>query len=512
MLSRLNNFILSHYKITAFLLGSLSVQAMPPFYHWFVLLVCFPFLLHLIHHAQNKKQAFTSGYLFGFGFFAFGLAWVNNALLVNSAQTGWLIPIAFIASGGFLGLFIAFPALLCWFIKPIKGKYLAFCSWMVIFEWIRSWFLTGFPWNLWGTSLAFNLNLLQTASLWGVYGLSLLVLLVTSAPILWFEQKNKKNILFTLLITILTPFLLYLFGDYRLKAFAEDQPSDLIIRLVQPSISQTLKWSKDMKHDHFQKHIDLSAQQPSENLRMIIWGETASPYALDIDKDASQQIQNILSPQTYLTTGLIRYQNDYYDGWQPYNSALIINHQGVIEDFYDKTHLVPFGEYIPFQEWLPEFIHPITNIISHLYAGTGPKIIQLTDIPTFGIQICYEIIFPHHIINPKQKPEWLINLTNDSWYGISSGPYQHFVSAQLRAIEEGLTIVRSANNGISGLINRYGKVLNKLELNQEGVLDVQLPQQLTIPTFYNVWGNITILICCGILILLSYILARNNKK
>ena len=184
---------------------------------------------------------------------------------------------------------------------------------------------------------------------------------------------------------------------------------------------------------------------------------------------------------------------------------------GTIEASYDKSHLVPFGEYIPLRHLLPNFIRPIANTISDFQAGNGPQTITLPNIPPLGIQICYEIIFPHQITDKNNKPDWLINLTNDGWYGISSGPYQHMTTTQLRAIEEGLTIVRSANSGISGIINRYGKIISQIDLNKEDILDIYLPKKLQIKTIYNSFGNLIVLTICLINILLSLYIEHKNK-
>lgn len=500
-------------KTIAFLAGSLSVQALPPFYHSYILFFTTSWLLYAIHQASNKKQAFALGYWFGFGFFAFGFAWVNNALLVFPEKTGWLIPITFLASGGFMGLFIAFPSLLSKLNKTITSQYLSWAAWIVIFEWIRSWFLTGFPWNLWGTCLAFNIKLIQLSSVIGTYGLSLILLLTASAPVLWLVGKNLKNALKTASIILLCTCTLYAFGHFRISRLEDNTSNQITIRLVQPEISQNQKWSLDLRTEHFQKYIKESQKQPlNNNSSIIVWGETASPFPLDMDKNALTEAIKILPPEGYLVTGQIRLQDNYYNGWDAYNSSLIINSQGVIEDFYDKTHLVPFGEYIPLRQWLPEFIRPVANVISTLKAGNGPKIINIPNIPPFGIQICYEIIFPHQIINPSQKPEWVINLTNDGWYGLSSGPYQHLVNTQLRAVEEGITIVRSANNGISALINRYGKIVDSLSLHQVGSLDIALPQKTSVATIYNTLGNIPILTICLLLIVVAFLYPHILQK
>ena len=508
----MSNFILKHYKIFAFLFGSLSVQALPPFYHWYLLFICFSGLFLLLNRAASPRQAFHCGYWFGFGYFAFGLGWVHNALLIEPSQTGWLIPIVFLASGGFLGLFFGFPALLTYYVKTFPTKYLSFAAWIVIFEWIRSWILTGFPWNLLGTYLTFNLELIQTASIWGTYGLSWLVIIIASAPAIWLQNKSRKNLIISGFLIFILPMILYCYGYLRLKNSENSETGDITFRLVQPNIPQHVKWSPELKQEHFKNYIDLSRSQPLDKINMVIWGETASPYALDKDEFALEQLTQSIPFNGYLTTGQIRYEDNYYGGWNAYNSSLIINHNGNIEDFYDKSHLVPFGEYIPLRKWLPDFIKPVANIIGTLHSGKGHKVINIDSLPPIGILICYEIIFPHQIFNPQEKPQLLLNLTNDGWYGISSGPHQHFVSAQLRAVEEGITIVRSAGSGISGLIDYRGKILNQTPLAQKTVSDITLPKILAAETLYNSVGNILILILNILILAISFLLSYKKEK
>lgn len=508
---RFSNISAAHARPASFLLGSLAVLALPPFYHWYVLFLSFSGFLWLLQNSPSKKRAFAVGWWFGFGFFAFGLSWINNALLVNPEQTGWLIPIVFVASGAFFGLFTGIPALLAFLVSPPAARFVALSAWLVVFEWIRSWILTGFPWNLWGSCLAFNLELIQTASVLGTYGLSLAVIMTASAPALALLYRTRRAAVISAGIVVLIPALLYGFGRWRLAELPDTQAGGVKIRLVQPSIPQNLKWSPELKQQNFEKYIAMSAEKPLDGIAMVIWGETASPYPLDRDDDARRAVLEAIGGNSRLATGLVRFEDDYYGGWRPLNSSLIISPKGIIEDSYDKSHLVPFGEYIPLRRYLPDAVRPITNTISDFKAGNGPKVITLPGIPPFGIQICYEIIFPHQIIDSTHKPDWLINLTNDGWYGLSAGPYQHLVSTRLRAVEEGLTIVRSANSGISALIDLRGQVLHKLDLHQEGILDVALPQRLQIPTIYNSYGNGLILTLCFINMLIAAFIHRKQK-
>ena len=492
--------------MTTLLLGAASVWALPPYFLFPVLFITFSSLLLLLQSASGYKKAFTLGYWFGFGFYACGLAWIGNALLIDAGTFGWLYPIAFLASGAFFGLFTALPACLSFYFKNIYAKYLAFAAFWVIFEWIRSFILTGFPWNLLGTVLAFSPTTIQAASVIGTYGLSLLVIMLTSAPALAVKEQNRKALITTLTIVIVLMSADLGYGLNRLQQLENNPDGEINIRIVQPSIPQSMKWSPTSLDDNIRQYISLSQMPGQEDKDFIIWGETASPFALDFDDFYRQEVIQAIPEQGHLITGLVRYQIDENDRYQPLNSLFVMNKNGKIEATYDKSHLVPFGEYIPLRQWLPTWIRPITNTIANFKSGTGPENLHIGSYPAFGGLICYEIIFPAQVVNKTQKPEWLVNLTNDGWYGDSAGPYQHLVSTQMRAVEEGITIVRAANTGISAVINRLGQITASLPLNQSAVLDTKLPQKLSITTYYGKHHNIIPLILCFLNLTLAFML------
>lgn len=501
-------YIASHGKIFAFLAGALSVAGFAPVYCLPAAVIAFSLLLYLLLKAPSYKKAFTLGYAFGFAHFSFGLSWIGNALLIEPEKFAWLYPFVLLASGSFFGLFFAFPAFIGHYASRPWQKWLSFSAVMVIFEWLRSFLFTGFPWNLSGYMLAFNDNLIQAASFGGTYLLSLITLAGCSLGGLWLNQRNAKNLAAVACGMLICFGGLWLWGYFRL-ATADKTLSNTILRLVQPSIPQTLKWSPDTKEGNFQTYLQLSDSPSLPKPQLIIWGETASPFMLDIDDNHRRQAARIIPQDSYLITGMISYrpQNDWY---VPHNSMAVINSRGNIVALYHKTHLVPFGEYIPFREHLPDFIRPIANSIGTFGQGNGPEKIALKDLPTFSAAICYEIIFPHQIINQSDRPDFLINLTNDGWYGDSAGPYQHWTVAKLRAVEEGITIVRAANNGISGLITAYGIEQAFLPLNAVGFLDVALPAIPSVQTFYGRTGNFAVITFCLILLFLGSIKVGNE--
>lgn len=500
-----------HFKTAAALAGVFSVCALPPYYFFPALFAGFTVLLLLLGRASSAKQAFTAGYWFGFGFFACGFSWIGNALLIDAATFGWLYPLALLGSGAFFGLFAAVPAWLTFYFPGFKQKYAVFPALWVLSEWIRSFILTGFPWNLLGSCLAFHSAGIQLASVFGTYGLSWLLLFVVSAPALWLQPPGQTERRASLTIMAAGIAVIYGFGFWRLAAKDDPTPSETTIRIVQPSIPQNMKWDRNTLENNLNDYISLSREPGLKKTDFVIWGETASPFPLDIDLPHRRAVTQAIPENGYLITGALRYSFDRYGEASPLNSVLIIGKNGEIAAAYDKTHLVPFGEYIPLRRFLPASFRPITNTIANFRPGNGPETVNIQNYPALGMVICYEIIFPHEISDRKNKPQWIVNTTNDGWYGNSAGPYQHLVTTRLRAVEEGITIVRAANSGISAVISRTGRVINKLNLNQRGILDTRLPKSLNLYTIYGEFGNKIPLILLTFNILLVFFLSHYKR-
>ena len=497
-------------KTQALALGILSVGILPPYYLLPLSLVCFSCLYLLLWYNPQKKRSFGIGYWFGFGHFSIGLSWAANALLIDAETYGWLYPIAIAAAGLFFGLFIGLPAVLSAFFKSPWSKLLAFTGLWGLSEWLRSFILTGFPWNLLGSALTFNPQYFQTVAIYGTYGLSIVLLLWSILPSIFLFHGQRSKVC-ALGLFILIPGLIWSYGYSRINQVSPQfKTPGINIRMVQPSIEQDKKWAMSALEDNFARHIALGAASGLEKVDFVIWGETASPFPLDMDSFHRHQVLESVPPHGYLITGLVRVQTSPYGELLPYNSMLIINKQGKIENYYDKAHLVPFGEYIPLRRFLPEWIKPITNTVANFQAGPGPRTINLGSYPPFGVLICYEIIFPAEITNSNQRPEWLINLTNDAWYGDSAGPRQHLIATRLRAAEEGLSIIRVANSGISAAIDPLGRIIGQIPLNQSQILDVSLPSKLSTKTIYGNYGNFVPIIFISLLIILAIYLCLHK--
>lgn len=457
------------------------------------------------------RKWFGTAYVFGFSFYAVGFSWISNALLIDGNKFAAFIPAVFAATGLFFGLFWAVPAALAAGGRNVYARALLFCAWFVFFEWVRSFIFTGFPWNLLGTALAFDARAIQGAAYIGTYGLSLLLLLMACGAAILVSGAFQKRFYGGALWFILLPagFLLWAAGQYE-----KTEPGTTVVRLVQPSIPQTFKWEPGLVYRNFRKYIDLSKSRPSDGVKLVVWGETASPYFLDRDEEHLAEITEAVPDGGFLITGLLRagFENGTY---VPYNSMFVINGRGEIKDYYDKAHLVPFGEYLPFREYLPAFMAPVASVVGDLGSGEKYKKLQVAGLPLMGGAICYESIFPKEVLNPEQKPELLVVLANDGWYGVSAGPYQHLAAAQMRAVEEGITVIRSANTGISAVIAPNGDVSGLIGLNEEGVSDTALPKVLEKSTLYGRYGNIVpggLLFFCLLLALLLNSFVINTTR
>lgn len=493
-----------------FFAGAVSSLIFPPFtssmqgYFAFVL-----FLAYLFSGERSTKSMFWMSYLFGFSFYAVGFAWINKALMVDEGNFSSYIPVVFFIIGAFFSLFLSIPVALASKGKNVYSKMLLFIAFYVIFEWIRSFIFTGFPWNLLGTALSFDDKLIQGASIVGTYGLSLMLMLLLNGIALLIMSIWRKRFYVGSVVFIVIPMI---FGFYSVSLYQDvDYNGDIKVRLVQPNIPQTFKWDNELAYHNFRKHINLSKSGNLDDVDLVVWGETASPYQLDEDMERLSEIVEAIPQNGFLLTGLLR-RTIKNGEFVPYNSLFVINDQGVIKDYYDKAHLVPFGEYLPFREYLPDFMKPVANVVGDIGKGEKYKNINVEGLPLMGGAICYESIFPKEVINPKNRPEVLVVLANDGWYGISAGPYQHLMASKMRAVEEGITVIRSANTGISAVIAPNGRILAGIGLDKEAVIDVFLPKVLSKNTIYGKYGNVIPLLLILIVFIIACIVNRMDKN
>ncbi len=459
------------------ILGTVSAVGFQPYSFIPVLCATFGGLFWILNQTTTKKQAFFTGFCFGFGLGASSLFWVTNALLIDAKSFGWAVPLVPIGFGLFFGFYYALATLGTFWAKPGWGRLCAFAGALTITEWLRGWLFTGFPWNTPGAVWTAFDPVLQSAAVWGVYGL-------TFISVFWFcgvvfllkRQWISAGIIAFSFILVTGLGYVRLLGNEKAVIWG------MTVRLVQPNIPQTLKWDADSAEDNFMQHIRLSKAPGADKVTHVIWSEVATPYLLDQDLQARAMTISAVHQEGTLITGSLRRSEPE----KLSNSILVLNDVAQIVSLYDKSHLVPFGEYVPLRGILP--MEKIIPIASDFKPGTGPKTVRIPGAPPAGMSVCYEIIFPGRIVDNEHRPDWIINVTNDAWYGISAGPYQHLAAARLRAAEEGLPVVRVAGSGISAVINPYGGVVKSLPLGQKGVLDSPVPQKLK-PTVFAFVGN-----------------------
>jgi apolipoprotein N-acyltransferase len=495
------NLSRSYRFMASFLLGVLSAFGFAP-YSWLILMsIGLMGLYALISHTPSHRTNFWMGYLYGLGMFGVSLYWINNAMFVDLNRFWWLIPIGILAIPSLLSLYIGAFTYCFSTLKPFLSRHfwpLAFSVLWCAFEWLRGHTFTGFPWNLLGYSLSEHLPMIQMASWVGVYGLGLILCFVLSTMSHSLSvHKGHLGLLIPALVVSIT----YGFGAWRLHEH-QTVYHDTMIRLVQPNISQKRRWDFSQNQAIFMEQLELAYQTPSEKpFDLVILPESAFssiPLFFEQDLLRRKQVGMGLTPGSLMIAGTARFVI-HETGEDIYNSIVAVDHTGFIVSSYDKSHLVPFGEYIPLRKQI-EALFPIASIRKitagdrDFSFGPGVQSLHLKKHPFASPLVCYEVIFPGKV-TPKSgsRPQWLLNLTNDAWYGNSPGPYQHVQIAQMRAIEEGLPMVRVACTGISGIYDALGRPLKRLPLETKGVIDSLLPKPLDQPPPYSRWKDAMLL-------------------
>jgi apolipoprotein N-acyltransferase len=487
----------------AFAAGALSVLAMAPFNAWPVLFLTFPVVVWLIDGAgagrlRGVPAAALTGFWFGLGYFVLGLYWIGYAFLVDASTFAWLLPFAVLGLPAYLALFTAFGfalARLIW--TRDASRVIALAISLTASEWLRGHLLTGFPWNTFGYALSEPLALAQTASLVGLWGLTFLTVAIFASPAVLIDGRSRGRKPWIKpwiapVAAVLVLVAMGIFGAVRLSQEPTRIVANVKLRIMQPNLQQDVKFNYAAKAEVTQKYLALSdrASGPQStgvrDASILIWPESAFPFFLTREADVMAQIADFLPKGTVLITGSVR-APVLPPGTRitrAYNSIYVLDHDGSILSVYDKLHLVPFGEYLPLQDWMERLgFEQLTRIQGGFIAGNLRHTLQIPGAPQVLPLICYEIVFPGDIAAGDDRPGWIVNLTNDGWFGISTGPYQHLQQARLRAIEQGLPVVRAANTGISAVIDPVGRIVAQLGLGIEGVLDSSLPSAIRLTVY-----------------------------
>lgn len=458
---------------TALVLGGIASFGFPPSCFLAAYIFSFILFLWLLDETDGRFKSWITGFCFGFGYFGFGLYWINNAIIFYAPEILPLVILCFLGCGIWGGFYVSLCSLGVAFFRKGLPRFIAFAALWTVAEYLRSVLFTGFAWNLTASIWDNDLPMLQSVAYVGSYGLGLFTMLIIAAA------ASAKKI--PLIAAVIALTLLYVGGVARIKASEYDIVGNkTAVRIVQPSLPESLHPNKKDALNKFNEHLKLSVSDLPNNTSYIIWSETAMPFSLQQDNAATVALKQSLPDDVFLITGFFRRDND-----KVFNSAAVIQNGNLI-DTYDKSHLVPFGEYVPWKKYLP--FQKFTSGFRDLSAGGGVSTLTLPNNDKVGLLICYEVIFPAAVADKKHRPDFLVNLTFDGWYGESAGPYQHFAAARLRAIEEGLPLIRAAGSGISGIISPLGEATAWAGLNEKTVIDGYLP--LAMPeTFYGKYGN-----------------------
>ncbi len=484
----------------ALVAGGISALAMPPYDMAPVLFVTFPVLVWLIDGSvaagrrpvlSSLWSAFCVGWVFGFGYLLAGLHWIGGAFLVEAETFGWMLPFAITALPAGLALFYGAAtalARLVW--APGPWRIVPFATALTAMEVVRGTVLTGFPWNGFGYALAATPLLMQSAALVSIYGLAFLAGLIFAAPAALAPayQGSGRASRRWLPVALAAVLVMAIAGFGVLRLNAEPRPgTGVAVRIVQPSVPQAEKWLPENRTAIFTRYLDLSdrATAPGRmgagDATLIIWPESAIPFLYQTNLGAQAAVADLLPPGTTLVTGLQRIEPDetLERGFRVYNAVAVIDDEGLIAEVYDKVRLVPFGEFLPFQDLLEALgLRQLTGVVGGFQAGHEHRTMTAGTAPAFLPLVCYEVIFPGLARPSGPAPRWILNVTNDAWFGDSAGPYQHLRQAQLRAVEEGLPLIRAANTGISAIIDAKGRILQDLQLDATGVIDGELPSAL----------------------------------
>ena len=467
--------------------GLLGAVALPPLDLWPFLVPAFAMLVWLLDGAlcgngalRGRRMRAGAGvlFMFGLGWFGASVWWVGEAFLVDAERFLWLMVPAVVAMTLTLALFWALAGGIAGLLWPCgKGvRLLVLAAALALVEIMRGHFLGGFPWNLPAHALNGVPLLLQTGRLAGVYGLSFLAVAWSALPALLADAPGGRDRLRAAAIILLTLLAAVAFGTWRL--LAPPQGTMVAVRIVQPNVDQREKWKPANRESIFRRLLALTARPGREGFRpdVIVWPESAVPFLLDENPRALAMIAEVLHPGQVLLTGAIRRAAPSGpDSRRLYNSLLAIDDQGRIIGRYDKRRLVPFGEYLPLAVVLePLGIRRLVSLPGGFLEGRNESPLKLPGLPSAGGLICYEAIFPHLGMGGGNGAEWLVNVTNDAWFGRSSGPWQHLAAARLTAIVTGRPVVRAANTGISAMIDEKGRILNHLPLMREGIIDAHL--------------------------------------
>jgi apolipoprotein N-acyltransferase len=499
----MNNWLISiHQKtlnlswvkriVCIFILGLVSGLSMPPINFWWIFGLTIPLFLCL---SEKSSRPFFFGWMFGFGYFVAVLHWIGFAFFVDAKTDLWMMPFAV---GGLAAAAALYWGLANWAATKLVQKsfhiWVSFPVCLSVAEWLRGILLTGFPWAVPGLAADGMGGVEQLASIIGMNGLTLLLLLWSATPFAFFQGRRKGA-----MCMILTLPLTWIWGEWRLQQNPTQFVEGVGLRLVQPNISQSDKWRGSNARVIFDQLLSLSAKPSSKEFAIthIVWPESSIPFLIDESAEGKAELRPLLAGGKVLLAGAVHRSSPKPINGEPpkyFTGFFVFNSDAEVVATYDKWHLVPGGEYLPFETLLePLGFRKVVPIPESFTAGPGPQTVDIPGAGPASLQICYEDIFATGAVDPTRRPDWIVNVTNDGWFGNSVGPYQHIAQLRLRAIEQGLPVARSANTGVSAVIDPVGRYIEVTRLGEENTTDSRLPAKIQ-PTIYSQIGDYGLLI------------------
>lgn len=477
--------------------GALASLAQAPWYWSPLYMLGMGGLFFLCGRNPGVRASALLGWCYGLGYYFVGVQWVGEAFLVDAARFAWMQPFAIGFLAALMGLFAALAcAVARWVARTPTAHAFAFVAAWGAAEWLRGVAFTGFPWHHPAYLWTVRDDLMQGAALIGPHGLGLLAVAIAIAPAYALQCPRGRRApgLIWLALGLFALLGLWGYGHQRLVGaqLANVEPP-VRLRIVQPVLTQKDKWRPELRDSHLANYLELTARAPEFRPTHVIWPETATPFLLMRDTKRRQLIAANLPPGSQLLTGTPRYQGQDIS-LTAFNSLVLLDPSGRLTLLYDKRHLVPFGEYLPFRSVLSLIgLDRLAVSAVDFSSGELPQVSPLPGAPSVRPLICYEVIFPaESAVTPR--PGWLLNITNDAWFGDSAGPRQHLAIARMRAVEQGLPLVRAANTGVSALIDPYGRILQSLDIGLRGIIDRRLPAALPSPPPYAIGGDLPFLL------------------
>lgn len=494
LLSDIKNYLERNEIILAVISGLFLFLSFPQYgfgaIAWFALVPLF----FAVYRAPSIRRAFTLGFIAGVVGYAGIIYWITYVVVNYGYLPVYMGVIIMLFLNFYLSVYLALFAAGVYFFQNKNFLCLVAPALWVSLEYLKSYLFTGFPWENLGYSQYLNFYFIQFADVFGIFGLSFIIVCVNAAIFMLLTQRTKKVFISATVVFLVLCFV-YLYGYFRISHVQKKMTSaqGVEVSLIQGNVDQSIKWNEFFQKKILNNYLELSLLNSPAAGGLLVWPETALPFNYRDEGDLQKRVNNLpREVQSWFVFGAVSYiPKNRYTSF--FNSAYLLSPDGALKGRYDKVHLVPYGEYVPLRDLFP-FIKKLTAGVGDFSAGTSYRPLIMGD-RKIGVLICYEGILPHASrAYKRQAADLLVNITNDAWFGPTSAPYQHFSMVFFRAVETRLYLVRAANTGISGIIDPCGKIIAKTGIFETGAVKGNV-KFLRVETFYELWGDIFVAFC-----------------